>query len=94
MTVEEVRALGWSVYVRHYRNYIERITDQKGKTHNLTEPILSNKGGSTSVILRKGDKEFVGEAFCRPNELFIKKEGVKHALGRAFFLANCGEDNE
>jgi hypothetical protein len=54
---------------------------------------FSQYGGRTTVTLRVGDKDFVGEARCSDEDLFVKEEGRRVALVRAI-IAIGGKASE
>ena len=77
--IDNLKRLGYDVTVIHDRprRKLEKLNSKK-----YPGPFLS-KGGTTKVIIRIKDAEFVGEAKCSDEDNYSKKMGVEIATGRA-----------
>jgi hypothetical protein len=78
MTVKELRNSGFTVKVRHNRNY-----DQVIKLGGVIKQV-SPLGGFTEVnVYQDGELQCSGVARCRTDENYNRKFGLRVALGRA-----------
>ena len=80
------------VYIRHYRkqhpkfkNLLKDMARDRRRLSKEGNPIWSSKcNGVTEVtVVDDSGREATGYACCDPRDIFIKKEGVLRAKGRA-----------
>ena len=78
-------------YIRHYRKehpkfklFLKELARDKLRLSKDGNPIWSVRcNGVTKVVLVEDEIEATGYAFCDPRDIFIKKEGILRAKGRA-----------
>lgn len=73
-TVNDLRKLGYKVFVNHYR-----FLDMK----NTNSLVPFARGGKTFVEIHTPDGVLTGMAFCSLEDNYNKKTGVSIAIGRA-----------
>ncbi len=87
--ISSLRSKGYRISIKHIRNKYEskvETVEKNGIKMNFMVENPSAKGGKTQVLIEKNGSIFGGEARCRSNEIFCKKEGVSIALSRAISL--------
>lgn len=90
--ISSLRSKGYRISIKHIRNKCQSTVEsmeKNGIKMNFVVEKPSPRGGKTQVLLEKNGSIYGGEARCRSNEIFCKKEGVSIALSRA--LSAMGE---
>ena len=94
-TVHELRKRGYKVSVNHHRHFFKYdvFTGKKltieaswyARNDDFPDYFLSPYGGRT-VIAITDDKGaiFEGITYCSPSDKYVKKEGVKRAIAKAY----------
>lgn len=94
-TVHELRKRGYQVSVNHHRQFFkyDSFTGKKtvieaswyAKNDDYPDYFLSPYGGRTVIaITEKGGAIFEGIAYCSVVDKYVKKEGVKRAIAKAY----------
>lgn len=80
LSVEQLRKLGYKVYVTHYRFYKDQGSNWLGQC----ETEIDTHGGETLVQIRGEDGTWYnGLASCSRKDQYNRKLGLRIALGRA-----------
>lgn len=84
LSIQTFRAQGLKVSVRHYRFTYQDLSEPFLK-RALLKGSIHPKGGTVVVSIKDSSgKEHVGTSKCNIKDSFVKKTGLKKALGRAY----------